>query len=310
MKDIQIIKTEIEEITPQKAKQYLDLNYDKQRNIRKPHLGLLTKLIEEDNYIPTGSVSFAIIGGDEKVLFDGQHTLQAIVKSEKSQTMVIIYWLVKDSKAMFRLYTNTDKGRIRTIDDSIKASGLIEKTGKKKIQLAHIAAGVRIILDDFPLNTFRSVKTSEEQINFMWFNKDAIIFLIENLYECGGIQVIKKLMTKKENIAILLVLCIHFEDRDVVSNFIKGIIGNITTERDDPRNIYGEFLRSLDVNRKKYRQNRIDILSKVFYINLSKMWEIYLRGGKRSRSLTPSTYKMKKDFDLAYTPFPKRKSQF
>ena len=69
------------EITPEQAERYLMLNtYTAQRPIKEKNLSELVDTIDEGKW-RCAEISFAVMPGGREILVNGQHTLQACIKS-------------------------------------------------------------------------------------------------------------------------------------------------------------------------------------------------------------------------------------
>jgi len=102
--------TTIENVTPEKAAEWLMLNYFKQRPIseaRVTTLGNEMRIGRFNSYHPP--IAFCVNGK----LFDGQHRLSAIIASKCTQLMPVTRGIPEDQYAYF------DIGKIRTMSDRI-----------------------------------------------------------------------------------------------------------------------------------------------------------------------------------------------
>lgn len=109
---------ELVHVTPAMASKWLEKNYDN-RDQRKSRIDALATAMQNDQFVvTTDCIGFDITGR----LVNGQHRLEAVVKSEKSVWMLVAYNLSSNAFAF------TDRGVGRTLSDI---------TNKSKIQVAN-----------------------------------------------------------------------------------------------------------------------------------------------------------------------------
>lgn len=105
-----------EVITPAKAKEILDTRNVYNRNKSESLIGVYASEMLADQWWPMNNgIGFDVDG----VLSDGQHRLEAIVMSGKTQELPVFYNLPKDARNV------TDINRRRTIADNLKMHGKV-----------------------------------------------------------------------------------------------------------------------------------------------------------------------------------------
>jgi len=120
------ITSEIATISPKEATSLLKYNvYPGQRGIKKQHVADLANRMQKGMFT-VGSVCLAhYLNGDNGqpmfVLMDGQHTLNAVIKSDSNINVVIERVSCKDSKDLALLYQQKDGGVSRSLQDYVVA---------------------------------------------------------------------------------------------------------------------------------------------------------------------------------------------
>jgi hypothetical protein len=112
------MKTTLEIITPERAREYLGRNLNNRR-IRKPSVACLARAIRQDEWQLTHQgIAFNCDGS----LIDGQHRLLAIIEANKAVPMYVTRGAPKDTVRVI------DAGTIRDDTDAANVSGLPEVT--------------------------------------------------------------------------------------------------------------------------------------------------------------------------------------
>jgi len=122
------MKTEIKTITPSTAKEMLKRN-NGNRNLSMAHVNFLTKEMLSGNWQFDGQPIRFTEGG---TLLDGQHRLNAVIKSEIAQDFLIIRGIEKDA------FKVMDTGKRRSSGDALSALGVAQPN--------NIAAAARMII--------------------------------------------------------------------------------------------------------------------------------------------------------------------
>lgn len=104
------MKTEIINITPELAKEWLGKNFEKNRTIRTSYVSQLADVMRSGRFIAENGQT--IVFGDDGKLYDGQHRLSAIVESGCAQELLVVS--VHDAE---RAYGTMDNGTKRQAAD-------------------------------------------------------------------------------------------------------------------------------------------------------------------------------------------------
>ena len=118
----EFIASEIKEVSPNEAKALLQYNkYQGQRSVKKNHVSDLADRMKKGMFT-TGSVCLASLNGDnELILMDGQHTLNAVIKSNMTIKILLERVRCNTPKDMALLYQQKDGGISRSLKDYVVA---------------------------------------------------------------------------------------------------------------------------------------------------------------------------------------------
>lgn len=109
------MKVEVRIVTPTLAAKFLESNIDKNRDIAHPTVSYYTNQMLVGEWKQDGNtIKFDKTGA----LIDGQHRLSSIIKSGKSQELIIVKGLDEDVFAIL------DSGKQRTLKDILSIAGV------------------------------------------------------------------------------------------------------------------------------------------------------------------------------------------
>ncbi len=232
---ITIHSSELEKVTPKKAREWLNHNvFERQRNMRPRHRDNLATEIQEDRFIQGTQIHFVRCEGD-RFLVNGQHTLSA---TEKAGVPVTLSVLISDADTMEEvaaLYSRHDNHLSRSILDAIKARDLHNQIGMSLKQAQRVAGAVRFIRSGF--------RRSDSNIS-----REDVLSEIRNWEEEGSafFEAIKKshlahsLITKAPILSVALVTIRHEETEAL--KFWKQVAKDDGLKRGDPRKALHEFI--------------------------------------------------------------------
>lgn len=155
------ITTNLTQITPDLAKEYLSFIYDSQRPLNKNHVSYLADAMTNVLFDPTSTIAFVLLNG-EKILVDGQHTLNAIIKSGVPQNMLVANYLVTTQEEVARLYSHFNIGKGRSFSDSVRAYGIMGDMEMGINNINRMASALRFMKAGFPSATSIKEKYQHE----------------------------------------------------------------------------------------------------------------------------------------------------
>lgn len=148
-------------VTPELALEWVtNYNYPKQRTVRQWWVAHLAEEMKAGNFSQDTAITFAWCGG-KKYLVNGQHTLYAIVESERPTALTVIDTIAKDEGELASIYARFDTGLRRNTFDSDKAFDIAEKTGLDRTSLNAFSGGLTII--DSGFNYSMNSRTSPDR---------------------------------------------------------------------------------------------------------------------------------------------------
>lgn len=114
--------SEVQTLSPDDAINLIDASlFNRQRKIEQRRVDFLAKEILAGRFVPGTPIYFGQLPDGTLLLLNGQHTLWAIVASEKPMELTIIVRGVADEDEAGRLYAVFDIHRVRSFRDSYKA---------------------------------------------------------------------------------------------------------------------------------------------------------------------------------------------
>lgn len=108
------MRAEVMEITPERAMEMLEHNYEDNRKLRKSYVNQLAMVMRNGRYVSENGQTI-VLGEDDGVLYDGQHRLMAIAESGCAQTMLVV-WITNGKEA----YKTIDNGTKRKASDFLR----------------------------------------------------------------------------------------------------------------------------------------------------------------------------------------------
>lgn len=142
----------IENVSPAKAKMWLDENYNHNRPVRPLRVDFYAEEMLRGKWQPTNPIAFAYVPQrKERILINGQHTLHAVLKANQTlKSYPILQYTVERDGEIADLYAHFDIGSTRSYSDSLEAYGIPDKTGLTKTNLNKLSSGIKWMLKGFP----------------------------------------------------------------------------------------------------------------------------------------------------------------
>lgn len=187
------MKSMVEFITPDLAKQYLD-TMGINRRLQMPRVKMLVRNMERGTWQDNGA---SIVFNRSGRLVDGQHRLQAIIQSGIAQELVVVRD-VDDAVTVF------DLGKNRSIPDILRAGGM-------PVELAN-PTNVAIAKLHFMLNG--AMITSSDEIEIFIENHASSLLAIRKIWTVGGHKD-SSLLSTKSAAFLLAILCALESGEDI-----------------------------------------------------------------------------------------------
>lgn len=133
--------------SPGMARELLGFNtFERQRPYRAWYAHFLANEIEAGRFLPLERIVFVVCPGQDPVLVDGQHRLNAIAMAGEAQLVELIYFEGLNRQEMAQYYARIDGGITRTKPDRIRALGLKEELGLNESKTRVAAGAMGVIL--------------------------------------------------------------------------------------------------------------------------------------------------------------------
>lgn len=154
------ITSEVRLITPEDAQALIDeCTHDAEtmslvmRPVSKAVVKHYASQMESGLWTLSGSLELATIGqngSQQRFLVDGNHRMRAVVEAGKPQEFFVIERKLRDLSDVRQLYAQTDRGRARTVADSLVAYDAIRTLGlPNKYELTKLVGAMNVIIADF-----------------------------------------------------------------------------------------------------------------------------------------------------------------
>lgn len=138
----------VQSIDSKQAQIWLEKRYKNQRPVNHRHVDRLASAMNDGTFSPVSVIMFSVVG-DEMHLINGQQTLSAIVKSEKPQTLPVMFYEVPDESEEAKLYFRIDRQRRRSFADSVRATDLCGETNMTPTMIKITAGSLKFAKGNF-----------------------------------------------------------------------------------------------------------------------------------------------------------------
>lgn len=120
------MKSEVVNVTPKLAKEWLERNYDGNRKIRASYVSQLANVMRDGRFVAENGQT--IVLGNDGTLYDGQHRLSAIVESGCAQRLMVVW--IKDGKTAYKTIDNGTKRQASDFLDGMRNRNSCAAYGK------------------------------------------------------------------------------------------------------------------------------------------------------------------------------------
>lgn len=140
------IHTNLQLIGPEQAKSWIEImRYKHQRKLRSDHVAMLAEEMRDGRFVQGTAIRIARLG-DASYLIDGQHRLNAVVKSGRAQLFTAIYECVDNEAQLAEMYGRHDVGMRRSASDMYRAIELPESLGLPSDFVNSYAAAMSMLI--------------------------------------------------------------------------------------------------------------------------------------------------------------------
>ncbi len=248
------MQTEQVMVTPELAQSYLNINWDRQRNMREEYVKFLSREMTDDNFNPPPVIDIANVGNNGTVhMYNGQHVSKAIVHSSTTQECTVRTIPVVSEDDVAVLFGRVDVGRQRSLGDSLAAYEMVSKTGLTSSKIKKLAASARFVNEDFGTKKVEKYTIEEqiEMIHNIWLEAGLSYFAVYDSFSIPSSMKSKYLNRAIMSVGITLFK--YVEDKELVKDFWTAVISGVVTTGDnhDPRITLRNKLDSIYLNSGK-----------------------------------------------------------
>lgn len=231
----------IKQVTPEQAIAWLNkAGYDKQRSVREWWVSYLAEEMKKGNFEQDTALMFMKHNGALE-LVDGQHRLNAVVKSGLSQRFVIVIRDVSDEQAVADAYYRLDQSLRRTASDQYRVLELEEKLDLTSTDLNALGASVKFLFLGFDFKAsgpFGKTIHPDERLRLMMEYSDAARHYFT--MKMGAPSEISAALKRASTVSVALVtyrFSINEYGLEKVDEFWRGAIFDDNVAKGDARKI-------------------------------------------------------------------------
>lgn len=268
----------IEQVTPEKATEYLRCNYIHNRPLRKNHVAYLANEMRCGRFMPTAEIHLMFRNG-EPVLVNGQHTCGAIVEYGKPVSVTVRRTITRDPGEIALTYAfGHDTGLRRTFTDAMGAYNLAEATGLGRRQVDYLATALRHIKLGFTVEhsgNNRPLKQSPADLVddiYAWAPEAKMLF--SAIAYCD--KSVSRLIQKRGSLSVAI-LTMHYQP-DKALDFWKSVTQPDGLAWTDPRMTARRYLES-----SKSKASTHGVTPGRLSRQMAGCWNAFYRGESKSR---------------------------
>lgn len=197
---------QIESVTPEKARQFLDYNYAHQRPLRQGWVKYLANEMREGRFMQTAEIHIMYCNG-EPVLVNGQHTCNAIALYGKPVRVTVRKTSTSEHGQIAMMYAfGHDNGRKRTFNDGLGAYNIGVEFGFGSHQITRLATALKFIRNGFGASIREKDVPITEVVDMMHtWAPYARMFFDNTTVPVGELQRIRSAVDKQAVLSVLLV---------------------------------------------------------------------------------------------------------
>ena len=207
------LQVRLQLVTPQVAKNYLEYNKGN-RKVSEKNLYFLTNQMKNDNFLENGE---SIVFDRDGVLKDGQHRLEAIVKSGKSYYMPIVTGV--DSLTM----ATYDTGKRRNASDVLELSGFKSSSAIAALILAINSFHNNSKRSKMSSNIYKGGLTNQQVLDYCQDNYDWLKHV--NANASNILYAMKPKVLTRSQIGLFLYIIGGKYPQEIHIDFMKNLTG-------------------------------------------------------------------------------------
>lgn len=244
-------------VTPELAKFWLEnCRYDLQRNMRKADVNKYIKRMKRGEWNPGRNITFAIPTWDpnRKILLNGYHRLEAVIKSDTDQIFSITEVRVGTEDELADQYATIDRVIIRTMNDTLRVKRMDTYTGLRTQRVQRSTASIKFLVNGFVRTSVGVIRPGDdaEMLEYLMLYNDEI-GRYWDLVDAHRIDR-RDITLRMSVIAPAIALFSEAEKNlgvGIVEPFLEKILTGELLVRGDPRFCAFTHLRDFHLNSKK-----------------------------------------------------------
>lgn len=243
-------------------------NFDRQRALVDLNTKRLSVEMDNDRFIPGTTVYLAVLPDRSMLILNGNHTLEAIIASGKTQRLVLIFKKVADVQEAARLYSTFDIHKVRSWTDALKAIH-----PEKKIPLSNaVMPAVGHIMQSFTYDSRNVEANNSRGFRFNWMDvyEDAAGSLMAAM---TGAPTVNKIAIKRKGITAVALETLRYQPGHAAV-FWKDCAHDDGLAKSDPRKVLLRWLLNAKGGAKLTGPKASDALSRAAI----GAWNAWYRG--------------------------------
>lgn len=168
------------------------------------------------------------------------------------------------------LFSHYDIGTVRTFSDSVKAFGVMGKTGLKLNHITRTAGAIRYMRAGFPRGASTLRISTEDMINFVYDWQTESLQIFNSLLE--GESIVSRRLRLAACLSVLLVIMRYNPEKGV--KFISKVSTDDGLNVGDPRKALNRFLR--DTVARREHTGRVQVTNGQLSYAVAKAWNKYI----------------------------------
>ncbi len=257
----------IETVTPEQANEWLTAN-GTNRPHRIDHVHYLAGEMREGRFTNTAEIHL-FDDGNCKHVANGQHTMLAIVEYGKPVQVTVRRSSGTSDECRIIKTVGHDKGRGRTIHDSMVFFDVASSCGIGKGYINKIGAAIRYAMGNFGEQSKRYVRVSDlyiVQTVPLW--EDEFILMRDATMPCS--HDMHNSLTRSDALSLVL-LTFHYQP-EKARQFWGGIASGANLDEDDPRIKAIGILRNSKYSGNRTRQEKAHVTTRKLIYTWNKFF--------------------------------------
>lgn len=275
------VRSEVSMIGPEVAKHFLQTTqFPRQRTLNEPNIMRLVSEMLRGWFIPGTSLFFAVLPDGTTYQLNGQHSLNAIVRSKTTYPFTLTYVEVADINQAGHMYSRLDLQRTRSWHDAYRAAGFEDKATFDVTWVSTFGTAIRSLLNNFKYDADRAQRVflSSRELQLQIFEE--YLPLAEKYVRAMRYKHGKAALPWKRGVVMAIGLELMQYQPKKAYDFFYGASADDGLAASDPRKVLLTYLRN---NGALARHER-----KLIAAATAMCWNAYF-GGQSMKVVYPSS---------------------